>query len=171
MLLRTQAGVWWDPAWGLCCKNVAVEQKSKHQLTPQVKYKISVDSTPFGSFITIRFLVQSVVNSEPEILVRSRGKQQSWLTIHNQWNLRKQTEHLNNEHSLECLQEPRGFFKMRSGRSLYLPSLWSLCILPCYPLSKALLHSSVHETINSSSLNPLILGSLSATIHQAKGVL
>ncbi|XP_010014950.1 PREDICTED: disrupted in renal carcinoma protein 2 homolog, partial [Nestor notabilis] len=42
--------------------------KSKQKLTLKVKYKISVDSTPFGSFITIRFHVQSVVNSGPEIL-------------------------------------------------------------------------------------------------------
>lgn len=53
MLFCTQADVLLDPAWGPCCKNVAVEQKFKQQLSPQVKYKISVDSAPFGSFITL----------------------------------------------------------------------------------------------------------------------
>lgn len=65
MLFCTQADVQLDPAWGLCCKNVAVEQKSKQKVSPQVKYKISFDSAPFGSFITIRFRIQSLVNSGP----------------------------------------------------------------------------------------------------------
>lgn len=68
MLFCTQTDVPLDPAWGLCCKNVAVEQKSKEQLASQVKYRILVDSAPFGSFITIRFHVLSVVNSGPQIL-------------------------------------------------------------------------------------------------------
>lgn len=100
MLLNAQAGMCWDPAWGLCCKNVAVKQKSKQQLTPQVKCKISVDSAPFGSFITITLLVQHIINTGPVILVQAGDKQQKWLTIHNHQSLGKQPGHLNNEGSL-----------------------------------------------------------------------
>lgn len=118
MPLCSQAGGRWDPAWRLCCKNV--EQKSKQQLTLQVKYKISVESSPFGSFITIRFTVPSGVNSRPEIPVRSGDKQWSWRASHCQWNFRKlDIEIMSRVVSVSQKQE---VFKMQSGRSLSLPS-------------------------------------------------
>lgn len=117
MLLRTQADAWWDPAWGLCCKNAAVEQKSKQQLTLQVKYKISVESTLFGSFITIRFLFQAdlrswwglEINSEADLLV----------TVSETSENKPEAEIMSRVVSVSKNQE---VFKMQSGTSLSLPS-------------------------------------------------